>query len=213
MTDTAPSRPEAALPRFTVHPRLVKALTVAAAGVAAITLAALASNALVGTYRDQLADVQAIEVDAHPATLGGTGTLLSDARVQAFKTDPVFQTKGWAALTAASEKMMGDYFTQHDIPELTKTAEGIWWPGLKERATAALDGLHFDPARADAAEFAVAAGQVRASCAAKTLTTTEQRIEAWGNQVGPVVKGDTYKNAQLAVMPDVFRAGAKYFCS
>lgn len=156
----------------------------------------------VGEYRSQLRTVEAME----------TGRLYSskmadkfdsNPKVKAFRGDPVFTSAEWLSLLVENHKALGG--TDH----LNARLYEIWWPGLTQRAEAAL------PAVWDRTEFVMATGMIARLCGDKTLTADE-RIAQWNTLYGrsddPHLNDAPYWLAKRAVMPDLIDAGSKYFC-
>lgn len=123
--------------------------------------------------------------------------------VVSFANDPVFTTPQWRSVLDENRKAMSS------AGALEPKTFGIWWPGLEKRAEAALPTVY------DHSEFVTAAGMALSTCSDKALTA-DQRIVQWRERYGqaadPKLKSDPYWQAKLAVMPDIIRAGTKYFC-
>jgi hypothetical protein len=157
----------------------------------------------VGEYQDQLRTVEAMEQSQRPYTGDMSDRFDTDPRVVSFQADPVFSSASWRSLLTENHKALSG--SDHADPR----AYGIWWPGLTQRAEAAL------PAVWDRTEFAMATGTVAVLCNGKALTA-DDRITEWHSHYGhsddPYLKDDPYWQAKRAVMPDVIRAGSSYFC-
>lgn len=128
-----------------------------------------------------------------------------DASVASFESDPVFSTPEWKTVLDENRKVVAT------AGALEPRTFGIWWPGLRARAEKVL------PTVFDRHEFVMAVGMARGTCHDKALTVDE-RIVRWKERYGySVLKDDPYwqahRQAMLAAMPDIIRAGTKYFCS
>jgi hypothetical protein len=156
-----------------------------------------------GEYRSQLRTVEAMERSNSFYTSELQDRFNANPKVAAFSADPVFTSAEWQVLLSENRKALGG------AGQGTARAYGIWWPGLSERAEAALPGVW------DRTERVMATGMAMASCHDKALTADE-RIAQWDTRYGhsddPYLKDDPYWQAKRAVMPDVITAGVNYFC-
>ena len=187
--------------------------------VAATIIMVLATGiALFGisAYNSQVAAVVTME---HAATWTATPVPstpeeeLKDPRIRAFQNDPVFQSKPWATLIAES-RQRGQVLEKDAKAALADKRAGIWWPGLTARADAAAQSVTFDDKGLDRAEFLKATSTIQSSCHIKELAV-EERITHWKakNAGRPAKQVSPYIAARNAVMPELFRAGVKYFCN
>lgn len=132
----------------------------------------------------------------------------NDMSVASFESDPVFSTPEWKTVLDENRKVVAA------AGALEPRTLGIWWPGLHARAEKVL------PTVFDRHEFVMAAGMARGTCHDRALTVDEH-IARWKERYGTpgdqALKEDPYwqahRNALLAAMPDIIRAGTKYFCS
>lgn len=179
--------------------RLTRAVVAVSAGALALALTYI----LVVDVQAQFRRVEVMEKSHRLYESDGADRFDADPTMVAFANDPVFSTPEWNRVLEENRRMMGGQ------GGLDAAAHGIWWPGLKERAKAAL------PAVLDRSEVVTATGTALGVCIDSSLTV-DQRIAQWTERFGhagqPQMDDNPYWQAKVAAMPAVIRAGTPYFC-
>ena len=179
--------------------QLTRVVVAVSAGALALALAYF----LFVDVQAQLRRVEIMEKSHRLYESDGADRFDADPTMVAFANDPVFSTPEWSRVLEENRKMMGGQ------DGLDAAAHGIWWPGLKERAKAAL------PAVLDRSEVVTATGTALGVCIDSSLTV-DQRIAKWTEKFGhagqPQLDDNPYWQAKVAAMPAIIRAGTPYFC-
>jgi hypothetical protein len=166
-----------------------------------------------GAYEDQARAVDHAEQLAAKYTTKPWGADL-EARpdVQAFKSTPLLKTQAWAAYVSEIRNPDGRGEDSPTDATLMKSyTDGVWWPGLSDRAEKAARDMKYTPDWYGARALSSAVGMVETSCKENKNLTADERATRWKADRAKDY-GNNFQPAAIAVAPAIFQTGVPIFC-
>jgi hypothetical protein len=186
-----------------------RAMAVAWAAVAVAWIVIIAQ----GAYADQVRAVDHAEQLASKYSANPWGAD-REARpeVQTFKSTPLLRSPAWADYVNEIRNPDGrGEDSPTDATIMKSYTDGVWWPGLADRAKAAERDMKYSPDWYGARALSSAVGMVETSCKEDKNLTADERATRWKADRAKDY-GNNFQPAATAVAPAIFQTGVPIFC-